>query len=434
MVKVFFPCVLLCLTAALAQAQIDSYNSILAGNTAQQEEFSPHEFFSGRKNISLETEYYFGSNAITSKFFTYYYLNRYIDNGLKTDVSERLDETGNRFGSEFKTSLRFTYKTKTTKNFNTLYYAGICNRNFIDALFTRDAFELYFRGNSAYRGRTARFDDFKLRIHQYQKITWGLMNIATGDSSKVSFGYSGSFLVGQFMKDVSISGNLFTAQNGEYLDVNASGNLHASDSAHTKLTSLNGMGASVDFYFHYRMNDDCYLNFSVNDFGFMNWNNNTSLVSVDTSFHFEGVEVNDLFDFSDSVFTSSSLTDSAQAMQFLNHRSRQNYSQVLPVHATVDFVYHLSEEKIFFTLHDEMMTGKAFRNLAAIGMGWKGKNAVVSAELSYGGYGNLNAGLTASFLVLKNYSLTIGSHAVNGYIAPAVSTAQGVFVMFKKYL
>lgn len=434
MVKNIFLLVFFFISAGVAHSQSDSPETESATFPDRRTEFSPHEFFSGRKNISLSSEYYFGSNAITNKFVNYYFLNRYIDNTLKTDVSDRLDATGNVFGAGFNTSLLFTYKIKAVNQTKTLYFAGISNRNFTDAVFTRDAFQLFFRGNRSYEGKTADINDFQLRLYQYQKFTWGMFNINTSDTSKVSFGYSASLLIGQKMRDIKLNGEIYTAPYGEYLDVAASGNMHASDSAHKSLASFNGLGVSADFYFHYKLNDDCYLNFSVMDFGYMNWNKNTSQVSVDTSFHFEGVEVNDLFDFSDSVFTSSSLSDSAQAEQFLSDRSNQSYSVVLPVHASLEMVYHLKEEKIFFTLRDEIMTGKAFRNLAAIGMGWKGKKTVVSAELSYGGYGNLNAGIKASFLIKKFYSLTIGSHSVNGFIAPATSTSQGAFITLKKYL
>jgi hypothetical protein len=433
-VRNILPVIFLSFYTAGAFAQTELPQTLSSNFSGEEIEFSPHDFFSGGKNISLSSEYYFGSNAITNKFVNYYFLNRFIDNELKTDVRDRLDATGNGFGAGFNTSLSFTYRIKSMHSIKTLYFMGISNRNFADAVFSRDVFELFFRGNRGYEGRTADFTDFHFRNFGYQKLTWGMFNINSGDSAKVSYGFSGSALIGQYMKDINVSGKIFTAPYGEYLDVEASGNMHASDSAHKSLASVNGLGISADFYFHYRMNDDCYLNFSVTDFGYMNWNKNTSQVSVDTSFHFEGVEVNDLFDFSDSVFASSSLTDSAQAEQFLTNRSMQSYSVVMPVRAAAELVYHLREEKIFFTVRDEMMTGKAFSNLAAIGMGWKGKNAVVSGELSYGGYGNLIAGLTASFLMMKNYSLTIGSHAVNGFIAPANSTSQGIFFTLKKYL
>jgi len=418
----------------VSNAQTDSPEPGTSQFSEEQFSFSPHEFFSGRKNISLNSEYYFGSNAITNKFFNYNYLNRFIDNELKTDVSERLNATGNRLGAGFNTSLLFTYKTKEVAGTKTLFFAGISNRNFSEWIFNRDLFELFFRGNRAYEGKTADVSDSRFRLYQYQKLTWGMFSINTGDTAKVSFGYSGSLLIGQMLRDIKLNGKLFTAANGEYLDVAASGNMHASDSAHTSLASVNGFGVSADFFFHYKISRDCYLNFSVSDFGFMNWNNNTSLVSVDTNFHFEGVEVDDLFNFSDSVLSDAMLTDSAQTEQFLTNRKKQSYSIVLPVHATVELFYEIKEEKIFFTLRDEIMSGEAFNNLAAIGMGWKGKKVVVSAEVSYGGYGNLNAGITASFLIKKEYSLTIGSHAVNGFIVPAFSTSQGAFVSLKKYL
>ncbi|HLG35000.1 MAG TPA: hypothetical protein VI757_08985, partial [Bacteroidia bacterium] len=149
MVKNIFLLVFLFISIGAAHSQSDSPETESVNLSDEQTEFSPHEFFSGRKNISLSSEYYFGSNAITSRFVNYYFLNRFIDNTLKTDVSDRLDATGNDFGAGFNTSLLFTYKTKTVNQTKTLFFAGISNRNFADAVFSRDAFELYFRGNRA---------------------------------------------------------------------------------------------------------------------------------------------------------------------------------------------------------------------------------------------------------------------------------------------
>ncbi|MBK5284631.1 MAG: hypothetical protein JJE25_04460 [Bacteroidia bacterium] len=397
-------------------------------------DFSPHEFYPGKRNVCLSSEYYFGSNGITNEFFNSYFLNRYINDELKNKVINRLGNSNNRLGAGFNTSLYFTYKTKQLNNVNKLFFAGISNRNFAEWLFSRDLFTLLFKGNKSYAGKTADFDATHFRLYQYQKMTWGTMNV-TDDVSKVSYGFSGSLLIGQQLQDINVSGNLFTSDNGEFLDLRANGNLHASDSAHSSLASVNGLGVSGDLFFHYNVSELFKISFSVNDFGLMKWNDKTSLVSVDTNFHFEGVNVNDLFDFSDSVFTNSSLSDSAQAEQFLTHRKTQSYSVVLPARAALELTYLLNDSTVSLTLRDEVMSGDAYRNLATLRLGWKATGKIIlSFEASYGGYGNLNAGIIASFLVKKNYSLTIGSHAVNGFIAPAFSTSQGAFVSLKKYL
>ena len=167
----------------------------------------------------------------------------------------------------------------------------------------------------------------------------------------------------------------------------------------------------------------------------MQWNSKTSLVSVDTNYHYDGINVNDLFNFSDSVFTNTSLSDSAQSEQFLSHRKKQSYSIVLPARAALEMTYVLNDSTLSLTLRDEIMSGDAFRNFTALRFGWKATHKIIlSVETSYGGYGNLNAGLIGTFLVKKNYSLTIGSHAVNGFIVPSQSTSQGAFVEVRGYL
>jgi hypothetical protein len=314
-----------------------------------------------------------------------------------------------------------------------MYFTSITSRYFNEANFSRDAFELLFRGNSGYEGKTAYIHDFRHRIFGYHKFTWGKLILAKGDSSRLSFGYSGSLILGQRYNDINLDGSLYTAPRGEYIDVDLAGNLHATDSARTSFTSINGYGASFDFYFHYPLSKNTALHLQVSDLGFINWNDKTSTIFVDTLYHFEGVEVDDLFNFTDSVFSSTSLTDSAQSNAFLSHHVKEKYSTVLPVRVLLQ-LSHAYNEKISFSLSDEIMTGDFFRNYIVFGMGWKpsGKT-ILSLQASYGGYGNFDAGAAASFLLGKEFALTAGSHSLTGLLFPAYFTSQGAFVSLKKY-
>jgi hypothetical protein len=80
------------------------------------------------------------------------------------------------------------------------------------------------------------------------------------------------------------------------------------------------------------------------------------------------------------------------------------------------------------------MTGDFFRNYIMLEAGWKPlSKAIFSLQVSYGGYGNYNAGVIASILVKKEYALTVGSYAVTGWLFPSYFTSQSAFVSLKKY-
>src|SRR5258705_3431179 len=260
MVKRFFLAVFFSFSAFLALAQ----------NGFQDAEYSSlsfGEFYPFKKNISLSADYYFGSTAITSKFFNYYYLGKFIDTELKNDVSSRLNDNNNRLGAGADASLMYTYKIKEDSAAKNIYFIGIGTRHFAETNFSRDLFELYFRGNKSFEGKSADFNDFRFRLMEYHKITWGKLMVSPVDSSKLSFGYSASALLGQRYNDIKLNGSIYTAPHGEYLDVTANGNMHATDSAHTSIGSINGYGASVDFYFHYPLSKSTSLHLLVSDLG-----------------------------------------------------------------------------------------------------------------------------------------------------------------------
>ena len=125
---------------------------------------------STQNKIELSGNFYFGSNAITTRFAKAYYTGEFIHDQLKDKVSKKLINL-NRFGGELKASIELSYKPDTFFNHTNCWWTlGISDVNSISGRFRKDAFEIYFRGNANYGGVNAQMSDFDFSLIHYQQI------------------------------------------------------------------------------------------------------------------------------------------------------------------------------------------------------------------------------------------------------------------------
>lgn len=99
-----------------------------------------------KSKVTIESEYFFGSNALTIDLASTYFMNGFINNGMKDVVSRKLDGS-NRFGAGFK--YEFSYRHQPDSLFglsNSFYQIGFRDVFHLDSKFNNDVFELYFRG------------------------------------------------------------------------------------------------------------------------------------------------------------------------------------------------------------------------------------------------------------------------------------------------
>ncbi len=385
-------------------------------------------------SIGISTDYFFASNAITNRFALGYFNGEYIDDAKKNSVSKNLSSL-NRFGSGFNNEFKFAQINSKIFNLPQSFYSvSLSNHYHINSTFKKDAFELYFRGNKSYAGIKADIGEFN-----YNQIFYQQLNLTFGHNFSVNennFGYSAGLSLNkgqQLYKITASKASLFTEMNGEYLDLDANLEIHQSDSSKNKINHWNGTGASADFSFFLKNQRNNKLQLSAKNFGFINWNSNTAHVEADTSLRFEGVDVSDLFLFSDSIKETISL-DSSLVEPYLSIREKKSYISPLPALLSISYQYILKPGKmdleaeinyLFFagyTLHESLSFNYSIKN-----------NHRFSVKTSYGGYTGLQVGLAYSTLFLKNWFFTVKSDYLSGLINPDTGNAQGAFISLTSY-
>lgn len=186
------------------------------------------------------------------------------------------------------------------------------------ASIAKDIFELGLFGNAPSAGRELSFDNTYLDHLRYSELSF---------SHKIGNHLSGSisFLVGHgFSQTHFNNSSLFTAEHGEYISYDLDYTHYASDSTAKGIFSQNGLGTALGLSYTDTIGNS-QISVNVADIGFIKWNENTQHTSLDEEFHFEGIEIEDILSFNDSLISEQIDT----LLQASN--TKGSYSTKLPI-------------------------------------------------------------------------------------------------------
>lgn len=387
---------------------------------------------SAKTRIGIGGDYALGSNNLTNAFLMKFYKGGYIDNSLKNEVLNR-SKNKNRAGADLSYGIygAFEFDSLFHKPNFGLFFA-VRDRAHLDAAFSKDLYKVGFYGNSAYAGKTANFNGFSLNLLRYQQVQIGIFSSKADSAARWGIGVS--FLKGeQYASVYAKTAELYTSEDGQYIDFNTDISAAQSDTAHKGFGAFNGYGASVDIYFEAPFNTRAgasKLRVSVSDIGLIQYNKNTLYLNQDSLFHYDGFHVNSIYDLQDSTISASTSQDSI--INGIAPFRKQSVSVTLPAVLNLSFETRFSE-------HFELTEGirYVFNGNYALkyylqGNFYFSKRFMVSATLSYGGYSTFNYGIGVFANLGKGFMIYAGSNNIEGYIVPKKTTAQGAYFSLVK--
>jgi len=363
-----------------------------------------------KKHIEFLAEGYINSNAITNNFVKAFYYGNYIDDIIKYNSAANLSDI-NRLGAVSKWGINYTVNPNNASN-SPAFSFSFYDRANIDLKFSNDLFETIFYGNKKYAGTTSSLGNFKFRFLRYQQMRFGWDWL--GDKTHGSYGFAFSLLSGD--QNTYINGliaDLYTAPDGSFLDLGLKMNVDQTDTAHRSFFSQNGVGLSTDFYYelpYLAWKNPGKIIIKVKDLGFIKWKNSSMHYQVDSSFHYEGISVSDIFNLDSSAvsFTVDKALDENTKMSKAKYRTSIPFT--LDVHTKVLYGSDIAFEKgiiwLFQTSAKPYIYGK-FHFLFG-----RKKLFDMAYTLGYGGYGKFTSGVDINIDITKHYSL----HYVNNFL------------------
>ena len=362
------------------------------------------------QSIEITGTGFINSNTINNDFISAIYNGRFIDSIMKLQASDKL-LTSNRLGGAAKLGLTYSYHS-LEGNHKPIFYFSFFDRTHLDMKFSDDLFYTLFYGNKMFSGNTSYLGNFSLNFLRYQQFAFGWD--WKGDYSHGSYGFACSLLSGEqniFIK--APTADLFTADDGTYMDFLLDMQVQQSDTSQKKFFSQNGSGLSTDFY--YEMPYEFWkrhgrITFEVKDLGFIRWNSNSMQYNVDSSYHYDGIDVSDIFniDSNSTQFTVNSVIDKNTSFK------KGAYTTKIPctfdVHTKSYYGTKVAIEKGIVWWFNTSAKAYYYAKLHFI-VGRKTKTDF-AYTIGYGGYGRFNAGLEAKVDFAKKYSFYIADNYI----------------------
>lgn|GEM_PF-1918348 len=387
--------------------------------------------YPGKKNAAgIDANYFISSNAVTTKFTNSYLNSKFLDAEIKDGSLEKMKDK-NSLGSELNAGIYYRYGSKkSTDSCRVSHFFSLKERTHFTTKFPKDLFELYFYGNKPFAGTTADLSDFRYRSIQYQQLQFGIMHQTTKGEKEFGYAVSVAAINGENFIDIkTTNGSLYTDADAQYVDMNLHLESKQSDSTHKSFGSSNGLGASLDFEFHYGIKNKYNIRFCANDMGMISWNKKSFAFEVDTNYHFEGVVVNNLFD---SLYLDlKSETDFKEG--FKENKESKSTTTALPFRFNVSYERTLTPEKFTIALGAEYIFNSDFKPQISLTTNYFiSRRFHAGIFLLYGGFGGFHGGVHFDKDFGKGFILSAGTAYLDGYIFSSSSAGQGAYAGIKK--
>lgn len=400
------------------------------GLMAQSDSLSA--FSKGTHHIYLYTSFDLGSPTLTNEFVGKFYRGNYLSETLRQKTSARLNDN-NIGGYSLEGGLYYFFAPKNFKS-KFGYYIGIEEHELAELDFRKNFFDLVFFGNEPYTNEFVKFDNMKLNIMAWQQFKVGIFKASHKNRKVHQFGGAFAFNIGQ--KNLSIDmhkGSLFTQKNGEFVALDVDMDVHRTDTNHSSFGAFNGYGVSFDLSYNYTDLNRNEFQIRMSDFGYIRWDHTPEFFNRDTTFRFDGFDV-DIFDINSTVFNSN--TGDSIVNELIGSDREMSYSTWLPLDIQLIYTHHFKGRKFSITAEAKHKIFSVYRPFFSLKPGYKIflKKSYIGFYpiVTYGGYGGLNVGLNISSQINRNLYIEIGTSTISSFIMPSKAVGlSGMLTVYK---
>ena len=387
--------------------------------------------------VEWNSKFLFESNSLNKNFLNSMIYGDYITNEMKSKWIN-LGNQDNIINSELSNEISYTYIFN-----NKSIGFSFSDINIINASFSDDLLRLFFEGNFNYQNEKLDFSNTNIRADRFQKY-----KISYSQSiNKLKMSGALSYLAGNHHISYIIDqASLYTAQNGTYLDLEYNMNAFVTDTSKFSLFGNNGNGLAIDFSTNFKIKEFD-ITLSITDLGFITWDNSSITLATDSMFNFQGIEVNDIFNFNDSVLDAINITDEILRTNNKSFRSyipaiintsisgvtKYKYIQKYASGIMLKWQPYMDDKPLSFNKIKQGFEESNFKPLYYINSSYEAKYFDILTSIRYGGYSdNTNIGLALS--KGRRNRLIVGTHHLqdifNGYKAKNLSIYFNIQLQF----
>lgn len=391
--------------------------------------FFIHKYSNQHRALGVYSFGEVGSSSVNIKFLNSFFTGQFINDELKNSVRDQLGDH-NRFGIDWSMEISFLNMHDSLLGKNWGYYTAIKNRVTAEGSFSRNAFELPFYGNAMFAGDTARLSDTQGRLFMYQQFQLGFVKTWNRPKTSHVFGIALSYLNGNNLLEANFEQlNIYTDAQADYLQVNGTGYLYRNDPDYNRFLTNNGSGLSLDLQYQAQFGNG-FISFQAQDFGFISWERPGDRLTMDTTFRYNGITINNIFTTDGSEF--SNFLDSINTYYIKYSRDRAGF-RMLPSRFHLAYTHFLMDGKL-------MLQGGILARISQFyfpqvylqGTYYPHPRIMVGTSIGYGGFGTLNIGLDAGVDFGKGYTLILQTRNVEGLIPNTFANGLSAGIKFSR--
>ncbi len=361
------------------------------------------------------------SNSFTNEFYSSFNNSEFINDDLKNRQIENLKNpvlTGD------VRNICLDAFIASGNNKNITYYIGVEHQYALDASFDEDVIKLILLGNKPFAGKTLYAPDSKYYSTYFNQIKAGMgyRKNSSGGIHHITGNIALNF--GQNFNGTNISNSsIYTDVNGEYLDITTGFDTRVSDTVWAEWYEMRGIGASVDFEYDFDKPGNFHFDFAIKNLGFISWTDNSFTGKTDTSFVFNGIEIDTA-----SIGTGNLSANSINDILF-SDISSDNFTTSLPLRINFSAGKYFAAGKGYAGIRGDIYPAfEALFHLEAFGTYNINNVLRLTPVIAYSSYQKVNFGLFAGISAGKHINVQIGSAYLNSLFGNNNLLGKGGFI------
>jgi len=393
-----------------------------------------NEFFqdtTDRVSFNLVANYSYGSNTLNNEFMSKFLFGGKIEQELKETVYDKL-ASNNFTGADLNYTLNVLIPMDTFfRKSNLSLLVGVENVEHFDASFTEDLFKFTFDGNKQFAGKAAEISNTNYNAFTYQQVNFGIVSKKVKNKKLAREGFVVSLIKAQSHEAITVPrGTIFTEELGKELILDVNYEYNSSDTANTGIMAFNGYGVSTDLFTEFFLKNGDKIHLAVNDLGFIVFNSNSMDQTADSVYHFEGVEVDNIFDLNDSLLAE--ISQDSIIGDITEHKN-EGYSIALPTGFNINYSKYFNQKwKLDVGVYYKILANY-FPLIYTNTYYYFNESFALKGHVSYGGYGKLNTGIAIAKSFNKSVNIHVGTNNVEAFIAKKSSYANSGFAGLTVY-
>jgi hypothetical protein len=341
----------------------------------------------------------FNSMAIDRVFFWKFYHGGNITDQHIDNISGRLKDVNNSGNNTGASMMAYSFMEDIMGSKTLGLMASLSTHNESQLSFSRDLFDVVFKGNEMFRGKNADLGPLFMQNQAFQKVGLGIF-----DKRNYS-GVTLSVVNGQSYQNLQVDqSQLYTTANGDSLYLTYEGEYLRSDTSRTGFGVMSGIGASLDANINLPLpNNNGYITLSFSNLGFITWMDGFERMKFDSSVTWIGEEVDNVFDLDTDTLSFDEISDTIKYSV-----SREQVTTGMPIKVDLRLLRNVGKSDY---CEAGLMLQPNRSSIPLVYAGYTagiGRTHHITLRAMYGGYGSFRMGWEYQVYINQTWYLRAG--------------------------